>query len=1147
MTFNTPVTAPQYALLREDSHHADYLLTLWPNTTVFSGRVATTDLGTLESWAYLNYSNGVGSYTDIEPGMAILMGTVNDITKARWRGRIRYDAIAGACATANTIYVGESSANFAIGSYFWIIDTFDLKNKLSYIDMNGVEHIDFNGTYAGEICIAPTLRIAYMGWADSVTGKYRLSLDVSDAYSVELNGSVSSVQWIFRSGTATYIVGSSSTPVITIDLIPGKYWARLRMTGSNGVVHDQRFGIAVHDVDNPPSLNFGDLTITAKLDSGWTLTAPAFADLVVNDLYNDTFGVVWRDNEMYGSTAGKLFDDNIAFFGWVQREEDNISSHAAYSVLSDSTFSLTSIGARLMRLESQQLSFAMVGTPIVTGQTPINGLTPWRATVHFLANYTTALDMVGIDFDLDHKNSGYIFPTIEAQGQNALATVQGILKEICADLDFAPDGRLRGDVDAGHLTAGQRAALVTVAAWTSKDCSEIRRSMEVNRNTGIVDGDGWSYNPTNGQVTPFTARAPGLAQEDAQGKATLSAQILSSTADTAAARDELRQRVADELEILNMSEVLYIKHPDGYVNLIPCRCQQYTFTLDETVVDDTGIHRIVYTTDVKWLLEEISYRIYEQTSSGGIKTKVIDVEAVYRRLSEIGDIGIDTTPSPPGLTDTSEIDIPAFDWEIPGLIYGDAGSDIQVPVPNPSRGIIRGNGEELVAATATKCYFLKNVVVWRRPRAVDVTPSDLGSYEVKAVAVSPTWTTSIVPCYLLASDGVNSAVWYTENVAISNPVWTKGADITGVFTIIRVTNIAGSVLIYKSCDQSGTGTVTYVQGSGPATLVYPTTDLYLPELTSILCAQPGYGQYGYYLDVRFAGDKPKINSYFTTGGDHWWNGFYTGGSGPNDSNQSYCSLPLNIPLDSFYAVSCVPFTLTITMFNASGNAVAVLSNDYGATWETPLAVGSGMGNGGFDVQRSGGNSFATAAGVVARATSIGGAYSNYYTITGSAQAACIIVPYYNWAGTKQTDAANPDIIVGLYGVDGSGRSLLWIEGGATPGTVHDISSSSGFTFYNPNSITCRYEKNIAVFGLLSGVQKLHYTINKGTSWVDAKTLVGPSYIRCRRNDDVAAGSPAKGQLYLADDDLWYSSFWASAGMWERYVPSEPIICFDTVY
>jgi len=236
----------------------------------------------------------------------------------------------------------------------------------------------------------------------------------------------------------------------------------------------------------------------------------------------------------------------------------------------------------------------------------------------------------------------------------------------------------------------------------------------------------------------------------------------------------------------------------------------------------------------------------------------------------------------------------------------------------------------------------------------------------------------------------------------------------------------------------------------------------------------------------------------------------------------------------------------------TGGSAVAYSNDNGATWDSVVLVGNTPGDiGGFDVSRASETSFGAADHTIYKATSLGGSYSLYYTITGGAsEAVCVVIPYFTWAGVKQTTSADPDIIIALDVADGSSRTLLWLEGGASsPGSIHDITPVAGMTFDNSNCVTSSYQHHIAVFGLVSGAYRLYETTSRAASWTNVSALTSATFIRSRRNDNTAAAlGSSKGQLYvMANSVARYSSKWATNGTFPRNMPTSGLTSLETVY
>ncbi len=1171
VAFNAALSGPDYTLLRSTGYAGDYLITLCANTVLLHGTVQS-DLTTPTSWAQFSYTLISGTYTDVDKDMVLIIGTVNDITKAEFRGRVRL------APSASVIYSSESSQDFTYGNWFWIISAFDPTYILSRPDASGNELVDYNLPYAGPQPMVLGLRTAYVDNVDSGTGKMRVAFDVSASYATVPSGTISSYQFTFKAGTYTVISGSLASSAVTVDFNPGEQWGKLVITDSGGVTKTRRFYIKAHDANNPPDLGFDNCTITGDLTRGWSLSVPAFAG--VDSVLRDTFCVVWRANELYGGTAGQLYPtNNIAFVGWLQREDVQAQADQTASIVEDARFEFTGFGPRMARLTAQLLAIRISASPAVWGE--LATLTPWRAICHFLSHYTTIANLCDVDFS--DKSDTFLFPTISTQGGNVFNAVGGIAGQIDALLETAPDGRIQFNRNAEYLTAAQRAALTAVAAFTTDDIISAAKSQEQNRNVGKVDGDGATYNPATGQVTVFTARAPGHAQGEAGGSSTLSGQILTYNANPDNVRIELRQRVGSKYEIDNNSETLSTEHPDGYAPLfIPSKGQLFTFTLSALTAN--GVDRIDYTTADYWTLESVTI-----TRQGNGATSVRNG---WRKLNRVGDAADDTTLTPEVIADdpTPDLGVDAFPFQDPDVLFPEVGVDLSavnpVQLAPPPGTVLATNGQTVIASNGTNAWLLKNFITLKKPIAVDVTPADLASYTIKQVLFDPFGTRTAQGAYILASDGVNSAVWWTANVAVPKPVWTKGVALAGVYTVIRAGNVAGSALIYSPGNVTPT-TVDYdftASNQGftltPAAAGYtpPTSGQYVAGVGWRTTLATGFGQTYRSVDVErdlgasqtitalsFTFDRStgaaganvvvEIGAGSTPG--TWLVRAFPGATGTNQViswtgsvSAQFIQFHTNTGQSGDGSDPGGECTLKAAHveYAANLNSKVAYSSTYGATFGAPVSVGASPGSvGGFDTQRAGANVFAAYTGKIARSTNSGTTFSDYYTITGGAQATCVIIPYFKWGSTtvRNTNAANPDIVVGLSAADGSSRTLLWIEGGATPGTVHDITPVASYVFDNPNSITTSYGTAIAVAGKVGTTYTLRTskTLGGAGTWANIATLTTPHFIRTRRGDNSILRG--KGQLYVqTGNTIDYSGFWGASGIWPRTLPAAGVDSMD---
>jgi hypothetical protein len=1101
------------------------------------------------------------------------MGTVNDITKATFHGRVRK------APSSSVMYNNEVSARFPSGTYFWVTDNFEIWDKLARPVLSGTvttQYKDYDFAYEQPKPRVWGLQTGYAGNINPSSGKLRIALSVS-AKVEAFSGTISSYLWSFRSGIATVISGSLSTATVTVDIDPtacptwGETWGTLTVTDSNGTALVRKFGIKAHDSSHLPNIHTDPIDLHAHVDRGYTADVPFFYG--VDSVLPGAMGIVWRADETYGTTAGLLgATPNIDFIGWFTKEDPQAQGDFNYGITSSAKFHLEDVLTRLSYFEIEGLAIINSNGTLWDD---ISLCEPRVATWHLLTWHSTAGSLCDFTVGDDLDNEQYIQLDIGVQMGNILNGINVMAAQINAQLEVAPWGALHLPRAVGYLSQTQRDALTTVGAFNSSDGEVVSVSRNYNNAVGFVDMLGITLNGVPNAIA-LRSVAPGLAQGPAQGRDRQPQQILASqSTNVGLAQVELNQRAGNRYEILNLQEAMTVRHPDGYNFPIPSRAQLYTWTLDTTLAGTNGVNRIVYDTSVKWYVESVN------TKHDSAKGKR-QVEVVYRRVTRIGDAG-DIPPTIPNTGNTlPPVVPPALPFD-PLPSWPDTGwGSLPVGATNPPPGKITFlDGRTVVIWSATQAWITTTFAL-ANPIWSSITPPDLGNFLIKQVLFDPLGPpNNTCGAYLLASDGTNSAVRYTTNALQHPPVWSKGANIAGTFSVLRGTGTSGTILIYGSgTDVQTLHSYDFTTGQhGFTNEPENTTPSYLGIWTSGSGWKSSYAfnyidssqnqaadiaisfsspiivtdaQFAYDLtqgayDPASFGVRNGVNLYLS--GSHVANNTVLASSDTNGTNKvsDLSGGPWTCDHIRFSAWSSLIKSASITYASPSGDASAVKSTDFGATWGGAQDIGASLGAvGGFDVQRSGGNSFAASDGKVRRATSLGGAYSDYYAVTGGVQAACVIVPYFNWAGTRQTNATNPDVVVGLTAPDSSSRTLLWIEGGASPGTVHDLTPVASFDFENANAITLAYQHHIAVFGNVSGTRKLYTTNDKAATWVNRGTLVNPKFLRGRRNDSSAAVSGTNlGQLYaITNDQVTYDKTWGNTTMYGRTMPGSGILGFD---
>lgn len=1154
MTFNSALSGAQMTKLRSRGYQAAQFVSFFSNRVVFECQT-NVDLTTTTSYASFAWTNTVsGAYTNVEVGQTILVSLTNDITKAIWRLRVRL------APNGTTIYCNETDAKIPNGSYVFVLDTFEVWDRLSRPDSSTppVQLEDYDLTFQKLLPSITGLQYIYAGEKDTGTGKFRIALNLT-GITVESGATIST--WLItpRAGQATLISGSYSSAVATFDLDPstmatwGETWFTVAVTDSNGLTLTRHSGVKITDATHPSDVDFesmqGSIDISADIARGWSARLPAFAG--VDSILPWTLGVIWRAEEVYGGVSGALgATSNIDFVGYLRKDNPQAQGDTTYGVLSQTTFEMVDVAARLANIEMQLIGMFYDVAPTLWDH--INNLTVRRGLWHVLTRHSTAPYLVDVTFDTQLSDDSFLFPILSTQGQNSLAVCNGIAAQVNAALEFGPDGVIQIYRDARYLTAAQRNALVTVATFnaqgSSDDCFVVSSDRTYEPRVGVIDANGAMSNPS-GIPTVYQSRAPGMAQGISQGTTTLANQILVQTQTAANAQAELNQRAGNQFEVENNQETLTLEFPDGYNFFIPSHAQWYILIATTNLAGTNGVNRIIYDSSVRWLLETVRYSL--KPAAGERKVTV-----TMRRESRIGDPGytVIIPPQPTASILPFNFTPPAF----PGLTI----TPILPPdgiINPPIDPVPTGVGFNVVEWGSTADYAASNYVSLATPLWAEKTPSDLGSFGVaQVIADLSDLTKKAAPAYLLASDGVNSAVWYTANIAQALPVWTKGANIAGVFKLIRLTNTPGEVAIY--CPSSnGAGTIIYDFGVGsqgfvPQVLFSQTLGVYSGGAWNAVDFT-GDGGTTYQNDVdiiKMIGSSVSVTSIivvmdrvqgdigagdtrdavirgilsgvtqftfstipgpFGTNITYIWSGSATIDEIQLDINQAHKNAPA--PTGGSCAVKKVIVN--------GGGAIVAFSSNFGATWGAPLTVGSSPDiDAGFDAQHGGTVSFAASDQEINKASTLGGAYSNFLATTGG-EPVLIEIPWYKWGqtigGTKNT-GSTPDF---CYGTDVAvGGETFWLVVGSTATANSPVVSATKGTVVGPNCVTTWCGTRIAGLFKFSGVIHLMTGVitNTGTpaiTWTDRGAL-NALYIR----GGYKMGSPSS--LFIAGPNgSWYSS------------------------
>lgn len=697
-TFQTALTTPNYTLLRGSvgnvPWYGNQFITLCKNTVVFAARVNGTISSS--SFAAIVWDTATtGAYTAVEIGETFFLSHTSDIRAAYYRGRVRL------AADSTHLYVNETSVNITDDDYIFVVYDFDVWDVLSRM-VSTTQYEDYDIAYLKLPPVAVGLQTAYVNY-DPTDGAYRISFDVSSSYSTdEYSTSTLTFQFTFVAGTYTVHSGALNTAIAVVDFNANtEQWGKLVITDSQGTTYTRRFYIRAMGSTDTPDFNFTGAQITGSIDNGWNASVSAWSG--VSGVLNQTFCVIWTQ-EYYNGTLGPIYN-NIDMVGRFHREENHGAGDPVYSYKADVKFDIEGICTQMQRLQEQDLTTIDKSTAAVWDEISFN--TPQRSIVHYLARHSTVLNLCDLTFP-NGFDLTYLFQYVPNQGGNVLDAVKGIAKQINANVEFAPDGRIQVVRDTRFLS--DKSGVVVVGNFDNRDFTAINTlGVDSVSKTGRLDAYGVSYNA--GRVITCRSRAPGVAQAYAAGSSTLDNQILAATSNQNAAQTELNYRAGQQLAIENLTYTQDWKSAHGgYHFLIPSRGQRVTHLLTTT----TNVRGLAFGTSDYW--QVVSITISHNNADGS--REVVTIEELE---PPIGDSG-DTVPQIAAGTQTNPLVLQPLD-PFPALPDnpGDYLPSDPTPAPYPP-AIPPNNGNTTIYATATLADTARDVINQRSPNWIGVTP-----------------------------------------------------------------------------------------------------------------------------------------------------------------------------------------------------------------------------------------------------------------------------------------------------------------------------------------------------------------------------------------------------------------------------------------
>jgi hypothetical protein len=1060
-----------------------------PATVVATALVNQTVFG--YGLTQLTVDNTSAGWSNVRPGMTVYVGTTNG---GHERGIFRVRKAPG----ATTLYVAEMGQEdaglipqdiaplnrFENNDYVTILDRYDVWSVLPRIAYPGnAIYEDYDKSVGTYNTTPPPIVNMTINGVPGHYGKFITAANHALTCVVTLThwtSSSATYAWSYPAGWTS--VSGATTATLAATAAPGDYTVTCTVTPNVGEAIVATRHIFICDAANNPPLTHFDLPRSDVRDrQGRRMTFGLYDDELAS-IPDGAMVHYWEECTWAGAAVDTA---TTSFSGWVLRQ----SRHTEPG-LRDAELEVISPAHLLSMLQSTSQLVQVVASPS-TWQEIVASISSasfmawymlsWRAAnVLRLFNFTTfSTAATGQRLPAWEIDAASIYDQI-AQ----LATPRGNFGcDSQGQLFFLRHPSMQPHVDRG-TTVVTRDTL-TSAIYTDVTIEDRKRRM-----CAQVRGEAFSWDGSAATATPYLSDSP---QVPGQGGAPqkLSGQVLDS-------QTTLNQVTGDYDAYLNNP------YPSVQVTILKNRDAYEPAELPFVVVN---VPAALSPDGVAWVKNCIPVSVTKRHNADGTADIILTLEAETHGLPGM------MVPVPTGITSLYTGDgYPSLD--LPPLVVTPIVIDETLPpvVDEPGEPSMKTDGNfALIGLDEGEVHRAYDFVDSTPPTWEDVSPTGTAT-AITQVLFDPTTNTDR-GSYALGNDGTDTYAYHSDDTGAATLVWTEGGDTPGVYTkIAAFKGLAGKVMIYSPhiAGEGGAGTwnITfdfaqdsggwqvisggqYANGRWESTCVFTNawyTRTYIrlnwPSLTSAI------NTISVLYDASLGTGNPQ-NTYITIDGN------VVVQQNPTlfGTDNVIAKTGLNVvpAYISIYSASDAwtdgsrcntgytrirSVTLTGTGPDPLGEATATVavSNDYGATWQTPVLVGdSPFGLGGFDAARLGPASIAAALSQVKRATTIGGAYSDQ---AGAAETAtCIVVPWYKIGSTSLTNNSTaPDFLMG-----GAFGLYKVINGVAT-----DITPVAGGTIEVADAITTWKGKWFAVLLDVGEDRNLYISTNTGVSW----TLVG---------------------------------------------------------
>jgi len=453
-----------------------------------------------------------GAYTDILPGMTVLLGSsagADDYGRQRVR----------AACTSTKVYVGRSSQGTRDGeltvtdnAYITVLNLFQVWAKIPFIDTadNNKIYKDSEIAAAGNVADPPPIANGGVGFAGTIdSGTNVVTVEFTATDSVQFDAALSSALsqpsdflWDVEDGTIT--VGTITSMEITATFPAGFRYVHLTVTSDAGKTHTHHIPVFARDPDDDDTIAF-QIVSHRKTPQGQELGIKVLDDVPRATYPDGTLVMVWNDDA--DLVVSDPFRVHMIFCGWHQNDDAGAQAERT-ATLRDTVLNCVDTAGRLKTLPGFPQLVEAAASPATWSQTRYPNV--FYYLWYLLYWHSTALEVSDLLLGTQILNN-FAFKILGSDAADLYTQVNSLANNVTPDHHLTCNrfNQLKLVVDPLIQSVASRSSSIE-DSLTDADWSHI--SFTYRRSPRTYKLLSYAIDSDDATVTAIAAMAPGLAE-----------------------------------------------------------------------------------------------------------------------------------------------------------------------------------------------------------------------------------------------------------------------------------------------------------------------------------------------------------------------------------------------------------------------------------------------------------------------------------------------------------------------------------------------------------------------------------------------------------------------------------------------------------